>query len=126
MRFCQVSTPANSRALIASATVERAQPALPAIAHPRTGVVKHPQQGRTRRRSGHDGRDTAGRFPHTKYLTTSGSLHGSPSELRLSSGRRLGWMRRRSPEDEIYLVWSQEMKAWWGADARSYVQTGAG
>ena len=31
-------------------------------------------------------------------------------------------MRRRSPEDEIYLVWSQEMKAWWGADARSYVK----
>jgi hypothetical protein len=31
MRFCHVSTPANSKALIASATVERAQPAFPAI-----------------------------------------------------------------------------------------------
>jgi hypothetical protein len=31
-------------------------------------------------------------------------------------------MRRRSPEDEIYLVWSQEKKTWWGADARSYVR----
>jgi hypothetical protein len=30
-------------------------------------------------------------------------------------------MRHRAPEDEIYLVWSQEMKAWCGPDARSYV-----
>jgi hypothetical protein len=31
MRFCHVSTPANSNALIASATVDRAQPAFSAI-----------------------------------------------------------------------------------------------
>jgi hypothetical protein len=30
-------------------------------------------------------------------------------------------MRQRAPEDDIYLIWSQQAGAWWGPDANGYV-----